>query len=125
MLARAARPGYPHNVVSRIEVEDWVREARSLGICTIICLMSDSELGMYAAALGVVGGLLGFYRSRGFAVKHVPVEPTHDPAVSDEQLEQVLDTFKSSDKPVLVHASGDLQRTNAAVSELEHFLGGS
>ncbi len=123
VLARAARPGYPGRCVSRIEVEDWVREARSLGVAAVICLMSDAELGLYASALAVVGGLLGFYRSRGLEVHHVPVEPGQQPALSEEQLEQVVESFKEANKPVLVHASADEERTAAAVGELKQFLG--
>ena len=123
VLAHAPRPGYPERSISRIEVEDWVREARSLGITTVICLMSDAELGLYASALAVVGGLLGFYRSRGLEVHHVPVEPGRQPAVSDEQLEQIVESFKQAHKPVLVHASADEERTADVIAKLRQFLG--
>lgn len=124
VLARGPRPGFPESAVSRFEVEDWVREARSLGICTILCLLSESELGIYAAALAVVGGLLGFYRSRGLAVRHVPLEPGRDPAVNEQQLAELVAIFKASKKPVLVHAASNNARTSAAIDELERFLGG-
>lgn len=124
VVARAPRPGYPHDAVSRTEVEDWVREARSLGIVTVICLMSDAELGIYSAALAVVGGLLGFYRSRGLAVRHIPMDPARDPAATDEQLTQVVEAFDKSDKPVLLHAGADDARTDAAVEKLKTLLGG-
>lgn len=124
VLARAPRPGYPGTSVSRIEVEDWVREARSLGITTVICLLSDTELGIYAAALAVVGGLLGFYRSRGLDVRHVPVEPAREPAVSEAQLADVIAAFNEADKPVLLHASAGGPRTDAAVEKLKALLGG-
>lgn len=125
VLASAVRPGYPRTKVSRVEVEDWVREARSLGITTVICLLSDSELGIYTAALAVVGGLLGFYRSRGLQVHHVPVDPTADPAMTDAQLAQVVDAFNQADKPVLVHASAGGARTGAAIDQLKELLGGA
>lgn len=124
VLARAPRPGFPKSTVSRVEVEDWVREARSLGICTVLCLLSEPELGTYATALAVVGGLLGFYRSRGLAVRHVPVEPGRDPAVTEQQLAELVNVFKASQKPVLVHGSANDARTNAAIDKLERFLGG-
>jgi len=124
VLAQAPRPGYPHTSISRHEVEDWVREARSLGICTVICLLSEPELGLYAAALAVVGGLLGFYRSRGLDVRHIPVDPAHDPALTEAQIAELVTAFNEADKPVLVHASSGGARTDAAVEELKGLLGG-
>ncbi len=123
VLARAPRPGYPHESVSRAEVENWVREARSLGITTVICLLSDPELGMYAAALAVVGGLLGFYRSRGLEVRHIPIDPEHEPVMTEAQLAEVVDAFNQADKPVVLHASAGGARTEAAVEQLKELLG--
>jgi protein tyrosine phosphatase (PTP) superfamily phosphohydrolase (DUF442 family) len=124
VLARARRPGYPHTNVSRVEVEEWVREARSLGVTTVICLLSDSELGIYAAALAVVGGLFGFYRSRGLEVRHIPVDPASDPPITEAQLAEVVEAFNQADKPVVLHASADGARTEAAVKQLKDLLGG-
>ena len=101
-----------------------MREARSLGISTVICLLSDPELGMYAAALAVVGGLLGFYRSRGLDARHIPVDPAHDPALTEAQLAELVTTFNEADKPVLVHASAGGARTDAAIEKLKGLLGG-
>lgn len=125
VLARASRPGYPEHAVSRVEVENWVREARSLGVSTVICLLSDSELGIYAAALAVVGGLLGFYRSRGLEVRHVPVPDAQDPPLTDEQIAILVDAYKNAPKPVVIHGSSmGSSRTVAAVDELKQLLGG-
>lgn len=123
VLARSPRPGYPRRKVRRAEVDAWSREALGLGICTVICLLADAELGeLYFPALASVGGLLGAYRLAGLHVCHVPVPDLRDPPLDAKDLARVVEAFERSEKPVLIHCSAGADRTGSAVAAIQRLL---
>ena len=71
-LARSARPGYAPGggkLVDRAIVDAWIADVRAQGVRSIICLLADEHLNLYAD-LGT--DLPSYYRRQGFTVAHVP-----------------------------------------------------
>jgi len=67
----------------------------------------------------VVGGLLAYYESQGFAVYSIPVDPgSHHPLIGEFEQEQLYKTFQLSSKPVLIHCAAGESRTSKAVEHL-------
>jgi protein-tyrosine phosphatase len=116
-LARTSRPGYPmkHGIEFE-QVEEWISEAREIGIKTIICLLADQQLAFYDH---LDGGLLELYRSDGFDVVHIPVEDHLDPPVDPKSLKMAVTAYRSSTHPVLVHCSAGMDRTGAVASAIQ------
>ena len=68
-LARSSRPGYGGErgvMVTQKVVDAWIREARSLGIRSIICLLNDEHLCLYDK---IPGGLIGYYTHLNFGLR--------------------------------------------------------
>ena len=108
-LARSARPADPE------AVEAWLKEAEALGVRSILCLLSDSQLSAYET---LPGGLLAHYRRSGFAVGHVPVEDRQTPPIPPEDLKEIGRLFDELPGPLLVHCWAGIDRTGAAVDYL-------
>lgn len=114
-LLRGQRPGYrgeEATPVSQSEVDAWLEDAHALGTKSIVCLLAEDHLGLYAS---LPGGLIGYYRDAGLNVVHVPVRDHARPPLTGCHLEKIWDAFTSLPKPVLVHCSAGVDRTGRAV----------
>jgi len=93
-------------------VINWVKRISQIGICSIICLLECMQLERYYVRGGLglhTDGLLGFYRSHGFQVKHLPMTDYQRPQERD--MRKVLGSFYELPKPVLLHCSAAIDRT--------------
>ncbi len=95
-----------------------------MGIRSIICLLTEEQLGFYG---DVPGGLLEYYRQNGLKVSHIGItDPASKPKGWDEldrKLESIYNEFKAMCKPVLVHCSAGQDRTGKAVEYIQERQG--
>ena len=118
ILACSQRPGYPVNRPAVQTVREWADVALGMGVQSVICVLDDTQISYYDRLNLDGGGLMGFYRSLGLTVEHVPAEDYKTPPLSAEQLDAVWRAFQRLDKPVLVHCSAGRDRTGAAVADI-------
>jgi protein tyrosine/serine phosphatase len=119
-LLRASRPGYPRGKdcpVPEKAVLEWVEQVRESSVASILCLLDDRHLSMYADCAGGTG-LLEAYRQAGFVVGHVPVQDHKSPPLSQVEMDQALEWIGSLPKQVLVHCSAGVDRTGAVVERI-------
>lgn len=120
-LAVSARPGFApgeERAVAAETVEAWIAKAREAGVQSVICLLGDDQLPLYAGALPE--GLLARYRAAGFAVAHHGVRDGLTEPFTPAQLDEAWASFRRLPKPVLVHCSAGHDRTGRVV---RHILG--
>ena len=119
LLFATSRPGYDYGSNAQVSpevVSQWIAEAKSVGAKSIICLLNEQHLKLYA---GLPVGLLQAYRNAGFEVGHVPVVDHQRPPLSDTELKAVEKHFHELPKPALIHCSAGIDRTGAAVRHLK------
>jgi len=119
VLARSCRPGYYGErglPVPKGDVDAWIGEVTALGIRSIICLLAEDQLPLYAQ---LPTDLISYYRKAGFTVKHVPAPDHQKPPLSDDHLEQIWEAYQALPKPVLVHCSAGIDRTGQAVTYIQ------
>jgi protein tyrosine phosphatase (PTP) superfamily phosphohydrolase (DUF442 family) len=97
-----------------------MKEAKEMGIASIICLLAEDQLHLYDE---LPGGLVSYYRSFGFTVEHVPALDHQDPPLNDYHLERIWSAYQSLEKPVLIHCSAGRDRTGRAVEHIQQRLG--
>jgi protein tyrosine phosphatase (PTP) superfamily phosphohydrolase (DUF442 family) len=118
-LFAAARPGYDFGKNAQVSVdavEDWISDAKSCGVRSIICLLNEQHLRLYEV---LSGGLLAAYAEAGFETGHVPVVDHQHPPMSERELQAVGKLFEALPQPVLIHCSAGVDRTGAAVRYLK------
>jgi protein tyrosine phosphatase (PTP) superfamily phosphohydrolase (DUF442 family) len=120
-LARSGRPGYTSGgtQVASAEVDRWVAEARSQGIRSIICLLGEDQLCLYAS---LPTDLVSYYRGAGLNVEHIPARDYQSPPLTDADLARVWCAYTTLAKPVLVHCSAGRDRTGAAIKHIRRQL---
>jgi protein tyrosine phosphatase (PTP) superfamily phosphohydrolase (DUF442 family) len=121
-LARGRRPGYLSvrgTVVSKKDVDAWIFDVKSMGIKSIICLLAEDQLHFYN---DLQNGLIQYYQEASFHVEHVPVKDYQEPPMSKKDLSKVWKAYKMLPKPVLIHCSAGLDRTECAVDYIQKRL---
>jgi len=98
--------------VSKSAVDTWLRQARRLGIRSIICFLDERELRRYQT---LPVGLVPYYRANGFIVEHIPAANHQKPPLSARDLRKTWEAYNRLHKPVLIHCSAGRSRTGAAV----------
>ena len=119
VLARSQRPGYPVDRPALVSVVDWTDRVHEMGVRGILCILDKPQLAHYDELGLDGGGLLEFYRSQGFAVRHVAADDHKQPPLSKAELDKVWRAFQQLSQPVLIHCSAGRDRTGAA---LQHIL---
>jgi protein tyrosine phosphatase (PTP) superfamily phosphohydrolase (DUF442 family) len=120
-LAVSARPGYvpgEERAVPLAAVEGWIAQVRDAGVRSVICLLGNDQLPLYAGALPE--GLVARYRATGLEVAHHGVRDGLTEPFTAEQLDEAWESFLRLPKPVLVHCSAGHDRTGWVV---RHILG--
>jgi len=117
-LACAQRPLRDHpqfggrrrlSMAARPFVVRWVGRVREAGVQSIICLLVPEQVALYDDLHLHSEGLLGYYGSQGFEVRHLPATDCQRP--SAEQMQEALNAFNELPKPVLLHCSAAIDRT--------------
>ncbi len=111
-LARSERPGYPSRYVEKdivlLSIEYW----KSLGIRSVICLMTGDELLYYP---DTEGDLIDLYHANGLIACVIPVENHKEHPLNESEMLAVWKAYQAVEKPVLIHCSAGKDRTGAAV----------
>jgi protein-tyrosine phosphatase len=118
-LVRGQRPGYSGERGAKVSqgiVDAWVDDARAFGVRSIICLLAEDQLELYAA---LPMDLPAYYRNAGFAVAHVPARDHQQPPLTASHLKQIWEAYESLPKPVLIHCSAGIDRTGYAVNYIK------
>ena len=112
LLARASRPCYWIDPTPEV-VMDWISKAKRMGIKSIICFLSESELADFYGPAGI--DLLDCYRRNGFEVTQIPVPDDCNPPLATAHLLRFMVTLRQTSRPLLLHCSAGVDRTGMAV----------
>ncbi len=93
-------------------VVKWVARIKEMKFRSVICLLEDRQLDRYYVRGGLnlhQGGLLGYYKSEDFQVRHFPLTDYQRP--QERSMQNVLAAYHELLKPVLLHCSAGIDRT--------------
>jgi hypothetical protein len=113
----------PLTADARPLVIQWLIRITEEGIQSVICLLELAQLERYYGSRMALheGGLLGYYQSQGFHVKHYPLTDYKRP--SQEAMKEVLRFFDELPKPLLLHCSAAIDRTAPIAAFIEEQRG--
>ena len=113
-LARGRRPGVEGkrgSQVAKSVVDNWIKEAKALGIRSIILLLDQRQLRFYE---DLQTDLVSYYRQKGLNVVHIEAPNMRRPPLSNRHLKAVWSAYERLPKPVLLHCSACVGRAPAA-----------
>jgi hypothetical protein len=100
---------------------NWVERIKQMGILSIISLLEEAQNARYYIRGGLdlhEGGLIGYYKSKGFWVRHFPMADYQRPSPKDMQ--RVLTEYDKLPKPVLIQCSAGIDRTTPVAAFIAH-----
>lgn len=131
--ARFGGSGRPLPLEARPLVVKWVGRVKEQGIRSIVCLMHLKELRYYDVLGLDQSGLLGFYRSQGLSVCHVPWSDPAHAQTADERASlqrqvgeikfRAMSAYDELPKPVLLHCSAAVDRTTPVAAFIAYHRG--
>jgi len=118
LLARSPRPGDNHLPSRIIDVQNWISEAKRMGIRSVICLLSDQELFECYSFAKI--DLFQCIRKADIEVIHRPISE-YSSSITRDVFNDIREQFIKLPKPCLVHCNAGIERTGQVVYHLVRF----